>query len=80
MKYDKPNAGVLFPNDNPGDNRPDFKGKLNVNGVEMDLAAWKRVSKTNQTPYLSVKLSEKWTKQDTSQERSPAVADDVIPF
>lgn len=39
--FDNTNRGVLFPNDK-GDNeaRPDYTGKINVDGVDKRLAAW----------------------------------------
>ena len=42
-EYDNTNRGVLFRNDK-GDNpkRPDYTGKINVNGVEAKLSAWVR--------------------------------------
>lgn len=57
MSYDNTNSGVLFQNDK-GDNdkRPDYKGKLNVDGKDYELAGWKRQKGT--TTYLSLKISE----------------------
>lgn len=60
--YDNTNSGALFKSDaewlaeNP--NRPHYTGSLNVNGVDMRLAGWKKMSK-NGKPFLSLKLSEK---------------------
>jgi len=57
--YDNTNSGALFKNDKgDNDSRPDYKGSLNVSGVEMDLAAWLKVSKAGQK-YMSLKLSPK---------------------
>lgn len=39
--FDDTNRGVLFLNDKEGnENRPDYTGKINVNGVEKRIAAW----------------------------------------
>lgn len=70
MAYDNTNSGALFINDKktpaPEDKRPDYKGNLNVNGVELDLAAWKRVSQKG-TKFLSVKVSAKREASDGFQ-------------
>jgi hypothetical protein len=40
-EYDNTNRGVLFPNDKEGnENRPDYTGKINVDGVDKRIAAW----------------------------------------
>lgn len=40
-EYDNSNRGVLFPNDKEGnESRPDYTGKINVDGVDKRLAAW----------------------------------------
>ena len=51
-------SGVLFRNErkNPGDNRPDYQGKINVGGVEKRLAAWIRKGKNGK--YMSLKVSD----------------------
>ena len=67
-QYDNTNTGVLFINDKKGnDKAPDRKGTININGVEMDIAGWMRTGKDNGTPFLSLKVSPKWNKdnQDT---------------
>jgi uncharacterized protein (DUF736 family) len=59
-EYDRTNTGVLFKNDSktPGDKRPDYKGNLNVNGVELDLAAWLKDGK-NGRKFMSLKIGPK---------------------
>jgi uncharacterized protein (DUF736 family) len=56
--FDNTNSGAVFPNDK-GDNpkRPDWKGKLNVAGVEYKISAWAKVAK-NGRDYLSLKVEE----------------------
>ena len=43
MTYDNTNKGVLFSNDKQGnERRPDWKGKINIDGVERKLSGWFR--------------------------------------
>lgn len=59
--YDNTNSGVLFKNDKKGNEKaPDYKGKINVNGKDYDLAGWLREGKTGN--FLSVKISEPYKK------------------
>lgn len=58
MKYDNTNHGVLFMNDQKGNNKaPNYKGKINVAGKDYDLAGWKRIAK-NGSEYISLMISE----------------------
>lgn len=41
MAYDNTNSGILTRNDKQGnENRPDYRGSINVDGVEYWLSAW----------------------------------------
>jgi hypothetical protein len=55
MEYDNTNRGAIWPNkDKTTDNHPDFKGKLNVDGIEYWVSAWKRKEGANpKSPSLS---------------------------
>jgi len=63
--YDNTNSGVLFVNQykEDGDSRPDFVGKLDVEGKEYRLAGWKNTSKAGKR-YISVKAQEPQEKQE----------------
>ncbi len=37
---DYTNSGVLFKNESPNEKAPAYKGKINVDGKEYELAAW----------------------------------------
>lgn len=72
---DNTNTGALFLNDK-GDNpkRPDYTGKLNVEGVDYKVSGWINKSK-NGKEYLSLKLQA----DNTSAAKTVEVEDD-IPF
>jgi uncharacterized protein (DUF736 family) len=39
------NTGAIFKNDNKkAENHPDYKGKVNVNGKDMEVALWLKTS------------------------------------
>lgn len=64
-EYKTENRGVLFPNryKEEGDNKPDYTGKLDVNGEEWRLAAWENTSAKGNN-YLSVSVSEPRVDED----------------
>lgn len=64
MAYDNTNGGALFKNDDKqGDKSPDYRGTLNVDGVEYWLNAWIKVSKKG-TKFMSLSVK---SKQDRPQ-------------
>lgn len=74
MEYKNEMRGVLFPNSKDGnDRRPDFKGTINVAGVDYQLSAWKKSSKAG-APYLSLSVSEKRDQAPRQQEAPKQVA------
>ena len=85
MEYDNTNTIIVFKNDKDGnDKKPDYKGKVNVDGVEKEVALW--IGKTkNGNEMLKGKVQEpfKTTKQDMPV-HTPEIAEeddmDSIPF
>lgn len=76
--YDNTNSGVLFKNDKKGNEKaPDYKGKINVNGKDYDLAGWLREGKTGN--FLSVKISEPYKKEETAIVKESKTSGD-LPF
>ena len=68
--YDDTNRGVLFrEREKRNDKAPDYKGKLNVEGKDYELAGWIRESKAG-NKFLSVSISEPW--QGGKREETPA--------
>jgi uncharacterized protein (DUF736 family) len=61
----KENTGVLFKNNNKKeDKQPDYTGSILVGTKEMRLAAW--IKEGKQGKFMSIKLSEQNSKQETS--------------
>lgn len=58
-EYDNTNTVVAWPNKDKteGDNRPDFTGKVNVDGVERRIAFWVQEREDDES-YLSGKVTE----------------------
>lgn len=53
--YDNTNRGALFRNKKkqPGDNRPDYTGKIDIDGVEHFISGWVKKSRAGES-YLSL--------------------------
>ena len=60
-EYDNTNRGSIWKNDRKEkDTHPDFRGSLNVNGVEYWFDAWKRKEgQSERAPALSFKIKPK---------------------
>ena len=87
-KYDNSNSAALFANDKKGNEKaPDYKGKGQVNGKDVELAAWVRKSEKG-TQYLSITFSEPYKKDGASTSGRPVYEskkaavkqDDGLPF
>ena len=58
-QYDDTNRGALFKNTKKETERhPDYKGSVNVEGVEYWLSSWLKVSKSGEK-YMSLQLEAK---------------------
>jgi hypothetical protein len=87
-EYDNEMRGALFKNkDKDGDDkRPDYKGRIQVDGTEYWLSAWINESRTGEK-YMSLRVQEKdkrgggggSNKKHTTKEKDNDF-DDEIPF
>ena len=61
QEYDNTNRGAMFVNSykEDGDNRPDFTGTIDVEGVEYKIAGWKRTSEKKGTRFISLSIDKK---------------------
>lgn len=58
--YDNTNRGALFKNDNKEqDNHPDYKGSINVNGVEYWISSWLKTSDKTGKKFMSLSVKQK---------------------
>ena len=65
----KTNTGAIFKNTNKkAENHPDYKGKVNVNGKEMEVALWVKQGKNGS--FFSASFSEPYV--------APAQSEPVI--
>lgn len=88
MEYDDEMRGVLFKNDQKGnDKAPWYKGKIQINGVEYQLAAWLREAKSSGNKFLSISAELPQEKRDSSQSnmqgsmnQEPSIGDGSVPF
>lgn len=86
-EYDNTNRGQIWKNDRKeADTQPDFKGDINIEGVEYWISAWKRSPDASpKAPALKITV----TKKEAKPEQSPPAHDttgadvgfdDDIPF
>jgi uncharacterized protein (DUF736 family) len=72
MAYEqKDNSGSLFKNDNKTGNQPDYRGTCVVDGVEKEMAAWIKTSKSGKT-YMSFSFKEPYKKDSAGAEKQDA--------
>jgi uncharacterized protein (DUF736 family) len=79
----KLNSGAIFKNTKTKDTQPDYRGKVNVNGKDMEVSLWVKESKTG-TKYFSASFQEPYVKpvsQETiNQNNAQDLADNDLPF
>lgn len=80
MEYDNTNSGVLFKNESDNEKAPNYKGKINVDGKEYELAAWIREAKSGKGKFLSLKVQEPRQKQEKTGKDLVSAMDDDIPW
>lgn len=77
-EYNNENTGVFFPNNKKSEKQPDYKGKIDVEGKEYEIAGWRRTSKGGAN-YIRLQVQEPWKKKEEQQEEQHDL-DDQIPF
>jgi hypothetical protein len=85
MQYDNTNRGAIFKNeDKQQDNHPDYKGSINVNGVDMWVSGWLKTSEKTGKKFMSLSVKakeEKAPQKPVKQAPAPSKFDDEeCPF
>ena len=77
----KNNAGAIFKNNKTKDTQPDYRGKVKVNNIEMEVSLWIKVSESG-TKYFSASFQEPFTKPSTTEPNVKInnIIDDSLPF
>jgi len=74
----KNNSGAIFKNDKKtAETHPDYKGKVNVNGADMEVALWLKESKSG-LKYFSATFQEPYVKPEAAIVTDEQ--DDDLPF
>jgi uncharacterized protein (DUF736 family) len=56
----KVNSGTIFKNDKKtADNQPDYRGKINVEGKELEISLWVKTAQSG-VKYMSAAIKEPW--------------------
>ena len=80
MEYDNNNRGSLFKNDRKDDAKfPDYKGSVNVEGVEYWLSAWIKLSKDGQK-FMSLSIKNKNADASLNKPKKASFDDLDLPF
>jgi uncharacterized protein (DUF736 family) len=85
VAYSNENSGALFKNDDKSNERhPDYKGSLNVGGVDYWLSSWLKTSKAG-AKYMSLSVTPKNannTRAPVASKSAPAddFGDSEVPF
>lgn len=80
MAYDNTNSGALFTNDKKGnEKRPDYTGKINVEGKDFYISAWVKENKTG-GKFLSLSVKQIEGKEDKSTYQESKDVNDPMPF
>jgi len=79
MEYDNNMRGVMFKNDKEGnDNRPDYKGNIEINGVSYWLSGWIKTPNAGGEKFMSLSFQPK--EQQPQQEQPPVQDSGELPF
>lgn len=82
MDYDNTNKGAVWKNDKKEtDRHPDFKGNINVEGVEYWVSGWKRgANDSPQSPAMRLAITKKDSQQASSNSVSPQAVKPMDDF
>ena len=73
----KNNSGSLFKNNKTKETQPDYRGKVKVNNIEMEVSLWIKESQSG-SKYFSASFQEPFVKPTTTEPKVNIVDD--LPF
>ena len=82
MEYDNTNRGAIFKNDRKEkDTHPDYRGKINVDGVDKEISLWVKQSKDGKS-FFSASISKPYVKTESAPPKPIAdeLPKDDLPF
>jgi uncharacterized protein (DUF736 family) len=83
QQFDNTNRGAIFKNDRKEkDTHPDYRGKINVDGVDKEISLWVKTSKDGKQ-FFSASISAPYVKPDSDTPKPPPLSDEVdddLPF
>ena len=62
----KNNSGAIFKNNKTKDTQPDYRGKVKVNNIEMEVSLWIKESQSG-SKYFSASFQEPFVKPTTTE-------------
>ena len=71
--YDNTNRGAIFKNEQKTGSQPDYRGTINVDGVDKQIALWVKDSKAGKK-FFSVQISEPYNPQQAAPQAQAAQA------
>lgn len=85
MSYDNTNSGILSRNDRKEQpNHPDFKGQINVGGVDYWLSGWVKERNDKSGKFFSLSVKAKDAPAAAPRQAAPATSfddmDSDVPF
>ena len=84
MQYDNSNRGAIFKNeDKKQDNHPDYKGSLDVNGVDLWVSGWIKTSEKTGKKFMSLSVKPKESAPVQKASKPSSWFDDMgddVPF
>jgi len=77
----KENTGIIFRNEYKKDNEkaPDFKGNINVDGKEKEIALWSNPPKDGKKGYFSIKISEPYVAENIEKPNAGDIEKEINP-
>jgi uncharacterized protein (DUF736 family) len=77
--YDNTNTGAIFKNEQKTGSQPDYRGTINVDGVDKQIALWVKDSKAGKK-FFSVQISEPYQPQAQAAQAQQQEKQDDLPF